>query len=62
MKRTIITGLLALAAGMLGLVAQTAPAPTVKSKGEADAVNALMQAGQRAQPGRDHQGGRRPGY
>jgi tetratricopeptide (TPR) repeat protein len=44
MKRTITTGLLVLAAGMLGLMAQTAPALGVKSKGEADAVNALMQA------------------
>lgn len=40
MKRTIITGVLVLAAGVLGLMAQ---APKVKSKGEADAVNALMQ-------------------
>jgi tetratricopeptide (TPR) repeat protein len=43
MKRTIITGVLVLAAGMLGLMAQTGAAPNVKSKGEADAVNALMQ-------------------
>jgi len=45
MKRTIFIGLLALAAGMSGALAQTtAEQPKVKSKGEADAVNALMTA------------------
>jgi tetratricopeptide (TPR) repeat protein len=41
MKTIIETGLLVLAAGMLGLMAQT-PAPTVKSKAELEAVQALM--------------------
>jgi tetratricopeptide (TPR) repeat protein len=45
MKKMIITGLVAFAAGSLGLLAQTpaTPNPTVKSKAEMDAVNALMQ-------------------
>jgi len=53
MKKTIITGLVVLTAGTLGLLAQTpaqapsqtptAPVPKVKSKAEAEAVNALMQ-------------------
>jgi tetratricopeptide (TPR) repeat protein len=46
MKITIVTGLLAVTMGTLSLLAQapTAPTPQVKSKAEADAVNALMTA------------------
>ena len=57
MKRTIMSGILVIGAGMSGLMAQApaaqsqapaaqspvAPTPTVKSKGEMEAVNALMQ-------------------
>jgi tetratricopeptide (TPR) repeat protein len=46
MKKTIMTGLVACAAGALSLMAQTAAPqqPAVKSKAEAEAVNAVMTA------------------
>jgi tetratricopeptide (TPR) repeat protein len=51
MKRTIITGLLALAAGMLGLMAQQkGMVQGAKSQGESDAVMALMQAANQRNP------------
>jgi len=50
MKRMILTGILALATGLTGLMAlpqaQPAKGPTVKSKGEGEAVNALFTAAQ----------------
>jgi len=55
MKRLILAGLLAIAAGAAGLMAQTPPAapakgaakgPAPKSKAEADALNALFSAAQ----------------
>src|SRR5690349_7190687 len=63
MKRMIFTGILAVAAGALGLMAQpTSPAappkapaaapkgPTPKSKAEADAIGAMFQANQSNNP------------
>jgi tetratricopeptide (TPR) repeat protein len=44
MKRTILTGLLALVAGAAGLMAQAAKGPAPKSKAELDALQALFGA------------------
>jgi len=50
MKKIIVAGLVVCAAGALGLMAQTADQPKVKSKGEMEAVNAVMTAANQNNP------------